>query len=162
MHAQPFPDHRFGRWRIRALPAEWVFFEIAENVNLTVATIRWQRHVRLARIGTEFRVLFHGVHFSPLYPLIAYFTDIPLMTSNLVGILLMSHRLGNCIPWQPSDAMILVIGPRLEGHSVIFSPSGRASPVVFSLPAIAATKCRLLADIPALSELCPLLPQKRT
>ena len=47
-------------------------------------------------------------------------TDIPRMTSNFVVIVLLSHRQGNCIPLQPSDGMILIIGPRLAGHPVIF------------------------------------------
>ncbi len=42
------------------------------------------------------------------------------MTSNFVEIVPLSHRQGNRIPLQPSDGMILVIGPRLEGHSVTF------------------------------------------
>ena len=35
-------------------------------------------------------------------------------------ILLLFHRQGNCIPFAASDGMILVFGPLLEGHSVIF------------------------------------------
>ena len=37
---------------------------------------------------------------------------------------------------QPSDGMILVIGPRLEGHSVMFLAIQSTSPVAFSSPSI--------------------------
>ena len=43
---------------------------------------------------------------------------------------------GTVSPMQPSDGMILVIGPRLEGHSVIFLATRHTSPVAFSSPSI--------------------------
>ena len=50
----------------------------------------------------------------------SYMTDIPHIPSKFVEIVPLSHRQGTVSPLQPSDGMILVIGPRLEGHSVIF------------------------------------------
>ncbi len=42
------------------------------------------------------------------------------MTSKFVEMVLPSHRQGNCIPFAAIRCHELVIGPRLEGHSVIF------------------------------------------
>ncbi len=39
---------------------------------------------------------------------------------------------------QPSDRLILAIGPRLEGHCPNFAPSRRTSPIVFASPSISS------------------------
>ena len=49
---------------------------------------------------------------------------------------------GTVSPMQPSDGMILVIGPRLEGHSVIFLAIQTHSPVAFSSPSIPSAYAR--------------------
>ncbi len=59
------------------------------------------------------------------------------MITKFVEVVPPSHREGPVSSLQPSHGMILVIGPRLEGHSVIFlaiqtHPSCRFLPAVDS------------------------------
>ena len=47
--------------------------------------------------------------------------DIPQMTSKFVEFVPLVHRPGNSILPQPSDGLILAIGPRPEGHLTRYS-----------------------------------------